>query len=89
MRIAFVSLMGGSPWAASEALWAEAAVKVLPGGYMSRVDAQGFNPGAAYIRVALVLDPDQMAAALKRMAPVLARLVAQHRSMGAARREVV
>jgi N-succinyldiaminopimelate aminotransferase len=85
----FLWLDVGDGEAAAKALWEQAAVKVLPGGYMSRADAQGFNPGAAYIRVALVLEPDQMAAALKRMAPVLAKVVAQHLGVGAARREVV
>jgi aspartate/methionine/tyrosine aminotransferase len=83
----FLWLDVGDGEAAAKALWEQAAVKVLPGGYMARPDAQGFNPGAAYIRVALVLEPDQMAAALKRMAPVLAKIVA--RDVGAARSKVV
>ena len=52
-------------------LWKQAAVKVLPGGYMARAEADGNNPGASYIRVAVILEPDEMAAALRRMAPVL------------------
>jgi N-succinyldiaminopimelate aminotransferase len=52
-------------------LWRQAAVKVLPGGYMARAEADGDNPGASYIRVAVILEPDEMAAALRRMAPVL------------------
>jgi aspartate/methionine/tyrosine aminotransferase len=75
----FLWLDVGDGEAAAKALWAEAAIKVLPGGYMARADASGFNPGARYIRVALVLEPEEMAAALKRMAPVLARVVAEHR----------
>jgi hypothetical protein len=51
---------------------------------MARPDANGFNPGERYIRVALVLEPDEMAAALKRMAPVLARVVDQYRDSKAA-----
>ena len=85
----FLWLDVGDGEAAAKALWEQAAVKVLPGGYMARPDASGFNPGAAYIRVALVLEPDQMAAALKRMAPVLAKVVAGYRALGTARREVV
>lgn len=85
----FLWLDVGDGEAAAKALWGEAAVKVLPGGYMARPDASGFNPGAAYIRVALVLEPDQMAAALKRMAPVLEKVVARHGALGTARREVV
>jgi aspartate/methionine/tyrosine aminotransferase len=74
----FLWLDVGDGEAAAKALWAEAAIKVLPGGYMARPDAQGFNPGQRYIRVALVLEPAEMSAALKRMAPVLARVVEQH-----------
>jgi aspartate/methionine/tyrosine aminotransferase len=74
----FLWLDVGDGEAAAKALWAEAAIKVLPGGYMARADAAGFNPGQRYIRVALVLEPAEMTAALKRMAPVLARVVDQH-----------
>jgi aspartate/methionine/tyrosine aminotransferase len=74
----FLWLDVGDGEAAARALWSEAAIKVLPGGYMARADASGFNPGRRYIRVALVLEPAEMAAALKRMAPVLARVVEQH-----------
>ncbi len=35
-------------------LWQQAGVRVLPGQYLARTDNTGFNPGAAYIRVALV-----------------------------------
>ena len=80
----FLWLDVGDGEAAAKALWEQAAIKVLPGGYMARADASGFNPGAAYIRVALVLEPDEMAAALKRMAPVLARVVDQYRDSKAA-----
>jgi N-succinyldiaminopimelate aminotransferase len=80
----FLWLDVGDGEAAAKALWAEAAVKVLPGGYMARADAGGFNPGQRYIRVALVLEPDEMAAALKRMAPILERVVEQHRGSQAA-----
>jgi len=85
----FLWLDVGDGEAAAKALWAEAAVKVLPGGYMARPDARGHNPGAAYIRVALVLEPELMGAALKRMAPVLARVAAQHRSLAETRSKVV
>ncbi|MDO5621474.1 MAG: aminotransferase class I/II-fold pyridoxal phosphate-dependent enzyme [Paracoccus sp. (in: a-proteobacteria)] len=40
---------------AAKKLWAETGIQVLPGAYLSR-DVGGENPGAAYIRVALV-DP--------------------------------
>ena len=74
----FLWLDVGDGEAAAKALWEQAAIKVLPGGYMARPDANGFNPGQRYIRVALVLEPAEMSAALKRMAPVLARVVDAH-----------
>jgi aspartate/methionine/tyrosine aminotransferase len=80
----FLWLDVGDGEAAAKALWEQAAIRVLPGGYMARPDASGFNPGQRYIRVALVLEPDEMAAALKRMAPVLARVVDQYRDSKAA-----
>jgi aspartate/methionine/tyrosine aminotransferase len=80
----FLWLDVGHGEAAAQALWERAAIRVLPGGYMARADATGFNPGARYIRVALVLEPGEMAAALKRMAPVLEQVVEQHRDSKAA-----
>jgi len=74
----FLWLDVGDGEAAAKALWEKAAIKVLPGGYMARPDASGFNPGQRYIRVALVLEPAEMSAALKRMAPLLARVVDAH-----------
>lgn len=85
----FLWLDVGDGEAAARALWAEAAIKVLPGGYMARADAHGINPGTSYIRVALVQEPELMAPALKRMAPVLERVAAQHRSLASTRRGVV
>ena len=80
----FLWLDVGDSEATAQALWAEAAIRVLPGAYMARADRNGFNPGQRYVRVALVLEPDAMAAALKRMAPILARAVDQHRDSAAA-----
>jgi N-succinyldiaminopimelate aminotransferase len=45
--------------AASLKLWRETGVRVLPGAYLSR-DANGENPGKAYIRVALVAPKEEM-----------------------------
>lgn len=50
-------------------LWREAGIRVLPGGYLSR-DTKDGNPGTDYIRVALVGDEDETAAALTRMTEV-------------------
>jgi len=52
-------------------LWREAGVRVLPGGYLARPDGHGRNPGAAYIRLALVQDEATTAEALTRVAATL------------------
>lgn len=54
---------------AALALWQEAGIRVLPGGYLSRDTADG-NPGTEYIRVALVGDEDETARALTRMTEI-------------------
>ncbi len=41
--------------------WAEQAVKLLPGAYLSVADAHGSNPGDGYVRVALVDGVEQSA----------------------------
>jgi aspartate/methionine/tyrosine aminotransferase len=52
-------------------LWREAGVRVVPGSYLARAQANGFNPGAGYIRVAVVQDPATTAEALHRLVAVL------------------
>jgi len=61
----------GDGEAAARKLWREAAVRVLPGAYLARTDARGHNPGAAYIRCALVHDLDTTAEVLGRLAATL------------------
>jgi aspartate/methionine/tyrosine aminotransferase len=61
----------GDGEAAAKRLWAEAAIRILPGGYMGPIAANGANPGKPYIRVALVYDTPTTTAALQRMAAVL------------------
>ena len=68
----FLWLDVGDGEAAARALWQDAGLRVLPGAYMSVPDARGHNPGAAYIRVALVHEPEVVAPALTRLAEVLA-----------------
>lgn len=51
-------------------LWAEAGVKVLPGAYLAMDGAAG-NPGADYIRLALVDDEKTVEAGLARLVDVL------------------
>jgi N-succinyldiaminopimelate aminotransferase len=62
----------GDGEAAARTLWREAAVRTLPGAYISRANARGENPGQRYIRVALVHDDDTIATGLGRMVQVLA-----------------
>jgi aspartate/methionine/tyrosine aminotransferase len=67
----FLWLDVGDGVAAAERLWREAAIRVLPGRYMAHPDAAGRNPGAPYIRVALIHDEATIAGALERMLRVL------------------
>jgi aspartate/methionine/tyrosine aminotransferase len=65
-----VSAHGGSE-AVTRRLWAEAGVRVVPGRYLARMQADGSNPGADYIRVAMVQDKAATAEALHRLVAVL------------------
>ena len=65
-----VSAHGGSE-AATLKLWGEAGVRVVPGKYLARDGADGHNPGADYIRVAMVHDNNTTAEALHRLVAVL------------------
>ncbi|MBH0237943.1 aminotransferase class I/II-fold pyridoxal phosphate-dependent enzyme [Methylobrevis albus] len=62
----------GSGEAIARRLYAEAGVKVLPGAYLAANDPVHGNPGADYIRVAMVEDQQRTEAALGRLAAVLA-----------------
>jgi len=55
---------------AAKALWREAGVRTLPGGYIAKSNGSG-NPGTRYIRVALVQDEATTAVGLERMLRVL------------------
>jgi len=52
-------------------LWREAAIRTLPGAYMSRPDETGANPGRRFIRLALVHDTEMLGPALRRIAELL------------------
>ncbi len=65
-----VSAHGGSEAAAAK-LWRDGGVRVLPGRYCAREQADGSNPGADYIRVAMVHDKETTAEALHRIVAVL------------------
>ena len=61
----------GDGEAAAARLWREAGIRVMPGTYLARADARGKNPGAGYIRCALVHDLETTERALARMRAVL------------------
>ena len=56
----------GDGEAAAVLLWREAGIQVLPGAYLSR-RVGGSNPGAGFIRVALVATEAETEAALTRL----------------------
>jgi N-succinyldiaminopimelate aminotransferase len=65
-----VSAYGGSE-AVTQRLWREAGLRVVPGRYLAHEQADGSNPGADYIRVAMVQDKAITAEALHRLVAVL------------------
>jgi len=65
-----VSAQGGDE-AVTRALWREAGLRVVPGRYLARDQADGSNPGRGYIRVAMVHDQETTAEALTRLVAVL------------------
>ncbi|MEH2511425.1 N-succinyldiaminopimelate aminotransferase [Nitrobacteraceae bacterium AZCC 1564] len=65
-----VSAHGGDE-AAAVKLFKEGGVRVIPGSYLARTQADGSNPGAGYIRVAMVQDSETTAEGLHRMVEVL------------------
>jgi len=65
-----VSAYGGSE-AAALALWRKAGLRVVPGRYLAREQADGSNPGADYVRVAMVQNKEITAEALHRLVAVL------------------
>jgi len=76
----FLWLDVGDGEAAAQTLWRAAGIRVLPGAYMcetartagaDRGPQSAGNPGTRYIRVALVYEPELIAAALERLVEVL------------------
>jgi len=65
-----VSACGGDE-AATLALFTRAGVRVIPGSFLARRQPDGSNPGAGYIRVALVQDSASTAEALRRIVDIL------------------
>jgi aspartate/methionine/tyrosine aminotransferase len=65
-----VSTKGGDE-AATVKLYRDAGVRVVPGSYLARQQPDGFNPGAGYIRLALVADSETTAEAMHRLVEIL------------------
>src|ERR1700726_2996370 len=65
-----VSARGGDE-AATIKLYKDGGVRVVPGSYLARRQADGSNPGAGYIRLALVQDSETTAEALHRLVEIL------------------
>ena len=56
---------------AAVTLWKRKGVKVIPGSFLAQNGRDGTNPGAQYVRVALVHDPATVREALERTISVL------------------
>jgi N-succinyldiaminopimelate aminotransferase len=65
-----VSAQGGSE-KATELLWRKVGLRVVPGRYLAREQNDGSNPGADYIRVAMVQNKEITAEGLHRLVAVL------------------
>ncbi|MGY4424072.1 N-succinyldiaminopimelate aminotransferase [Bradyrhizobium sp. JR6.1] len=61
----------GSDEAAAVRLYRDAGVRVIPGSYLAREQNDGSNPGAGYIRLALVSDSESTAEAMHRLVETL------------------
>ncbi len=61
----------GADEAVALRLWREAGLRVVPGSYLAREQPDGSNPGAGYIRVAMVQDAAITAEALQRLVAIL------------------
>ena len=66
----FLWLNVGDSEAITKLLWEKGGIRVLPGAYLG-AEVNGVNPGAAYIRIALVGDMAEMKLALPRMNDIL------------------
>ena len=55
-------------------LWREAGLRVVPGSYLASTVADGHNPGAGYLRLALVEHLDPAEAALRRLVACLNKM---------------
>ncbi|MBF0268053.1 MAG: aminotransferase class I/II-fold pyridoxal phosphate-dependent enzyme [Alphaproteobacteria bacterium] len=67
----FIWLDVGDGEAAAKKLWQKTGIRVLPGAYLSRPSANGRNPGAPFVRIALVHDLPTTDRALAAIAATL------------------
>jgi N-succinyldiaminopimelate aminotransferase len=67
----FLWLEVGDCEAAALRLWRDGGVKTVPGSYLGVADAEGHNPGAGYLRLALVHDDATVAEALERFVRIV------------------
>jgi aspartate/methionine/tyrosine aminotransferase len=75
----FLWLRVGDGEAAALRLWRETGVRVLPGAYLGRTTDSGPNPGAAYIRVALVAPVAEVEQALATIRATLGEVIDEER----------
>lgn len=61
----------GDGEAATQRLWTEAGIRVIPGKYLSKSDFDSLSPGDEYIRVALVHEAHLVSTALRRLVNIL------------------
>lgn len=66
-----MGVIGGGEYAALT-LWKRFGVKVIPGAYLAQTGRDGTNPGAPYVRIALVHDAGTIGEALERVVHVSA-----------------
>ncbi|MBF0282092.1 MAG: aminotransferase class I/II-fold pyridoxal phosphate-dependent enzyme [Zetaproteobacteria bacterium] len=66
----FLWLHVGDGEAFAQAAYEQQAITLLPGAYLSVTDATGYNPGAAYVRIALLDGPEKSAELASRLQKV-------------------
>lgn len=67
----FVWMEVGDGQSVAKGLWQDYGIRLMPGSFMSKEDANGVNPGDPFIRVALVHDTPKAETALARLAEAL------------------
>ncbi len=68
----FLWLAVGDGEGIARRLWSEQGLRVMPGRYLCHEDAEGSNPGKAFVRIALVHQEPVMRQALLRLRAGLA-----------------